>query len=167
MSARKSRRRAGFYRKALAQREESGDGGTVDVGEIKQRLIEEMRRRPGELHLLLQGSKVVLRAAALEHRLSQKEGRGWRIRSPRCTPSSKGRSGCSDGGEAWLYKGKQSVYRYHIEDPIHFRESIRVTIEHGHANNLSNDYSSTAYWCQTEPHAPPPALPPPEGRLPR
>ena len=59
------------------------------------------------------------------------------------------------------------MYRYHIEDPIHFRESIRVTIEHGHANDLSNDYSSTAYWYQTEPHAAPPPLPPVSARLPR
>ena len=73
----------------------------------------------------------------------------------------------STGGDDWLYKGKQSVYRYHIEDPIHFRESIRVTIEHGHANNLSNDYSSTAYWYQTEPHAVPPPLPLVAERLPR
>ena len=73
----------------------------------------------------------------------------------------------STGGNDWIYKGKQSVYRYHIEDPIHFRESIRVTIEHGHANNLSNDYSSTAYWYQTEPHAPPRPLLPVADRLPR
>jgi hypothetical protein len=73
----------------------------------------------------------------------------------------------STGGEGWLYRGKQSIYRYHIEDPVHFRESIRVTIEHGHANNLSNDYSSTAYWYQTEPHAPPPRLPEVANRLPR
>lgn len=26
----------------------------------------------------------------------------------------------------------------------------RVTIEHGHANNHSNDYSSVAYWYQPE-----------------
>ena len=73
----------------------------------------------------------------------------------------------STGGEGWLYKGKQSVYRFHIEDPVHFRKSIRVTIEHGHANHLSHDYSSTAYWYQTEPHAIPPALPSADHRLPR
>jgi Protein of unknown function (DUF2961) len=73
----------------------------------------------------------------------------------------------STGGEGWLYKGKQSVYRFHIEDPIHFRKSIRVTIEHGHANHLSHDYSSTAYWYQTEPHAVPPLLPAVADRLPR
>ena len=67
------KRKSGFYRMAVAKREESGEAASVDVAEIKQRLIEEMRRRPGELHLLLQGSKVVLRAAALEHRLSLKD----------------------------------------------------------------------------------------------
>jgi hypothetical protein len=71
------------------------------------------------------------------------------------------------GTEDWPWKGKNSLYRFHIEDPIMFRESIRVTIEHGHANNLSNDYSSTAYWYQTEPHAPFPGMPDVEARLPR
>lgn len=67
----------------------------------------------------------------------------------------------------WPWKRKQSLYRYHIEDPIRFRKSIRVTIEHGHANKLSNDYSSTAYWYQIEPHKPFPALPPLADRMPR
>ncbi len=71
------------------------------------------------------------------------------------------------GTPEWPWSGKNSMYRFHIEDPIHFRESIKVTIEHGHANDLSNDYSSTAYWYQTEPHAPPPPLPPVDDRLPR
>jgi hypothetical protein len=59
------------------------------------------------------------------------------------------------------------MYRWHIEDPIHFRESIKVTIEHGHANDLSNDYSSTAYWYQTEPHGAFRTLPGVADRLPR
>jgi hypothetical protein len=42
-----------------------------------------------------------------------------------------------------------------------------VSIEHGHANKLSNDYSSTAYWYQIEPHGPFPALLPVELRMPR
>lgn len=50
--------------------------------------------------------------------------------------------------------GKNCMYRLHIQDPIHFKRSIRVSIEHGHANKLSNDYSSTAYWYQKEPHIP-------------
>lgn len=65
----------------------------------------------------------------------------------------------------WM--GKNSMYRFHIEDPICFEKSIRVTIEHGHANNLSNDYSSTAYWYQTEPHKPFPPMPPAKEREPR
>jgi hypothetical protein len=71
------------------------------------------------------------------------------------------------GTPEWPWGGKNSMYRFHIEDPIYFQESIRVTIEHGHANNLSNDYSSTAYWYQEEPHAPFPAMLPVEKRLPR
>jgi len=70
------------------------------------------------------------------------------------------------GTPEWPWKGKNSLYRFHIEDPIMFGKSIRVTIEHGHANSLSNDYSSTAYWYQTEPHAPFPSLPPAAERLP-
>jgi len=71
------------------------------------------------------------------------------------------------GNSAWPWKGKNSLYRYHIEDPIRFHQSIRVTIEHGHANKLSNDFSSTAYWYQEEPHKPQPALLSVEHRLPR
>jgi hypothetical protein len=69
------------------------------------------------------------------------------------------------GGPNW--SGKISLYRFHIEDPIHFKKSVRVTIEHGHANHRSDDYSSTAYWYQLEPHAPFPSLLPVEERLPR
>jgi hypothetical protein len=65
------------------------------------------------------------------------------------------------------FSGKVSMYRFHVTDPIRFRKSIRVTIEHGHANNMANDYSSTAFWYQTEPHAAFPALLTFEERLPR
>lgn len=58
-----------------------------------------------------------------------------------------------------------NVYRYHLEDPIPFTKSIRVTIESGHNNDRSDDYSSVAYWYQTEPHAPFPPLPAPEERM--
>jgi len=51
------------------------------------------------------------------------------------------------------------MYRYYVMDPVRFQKSIRVTIEHGHANNYSNDYSSTVFWYQTEPHAAFPSLP--------
>jgi hypothetical protein len=68
------------------------------------------------------------------------------------------------GGPNW--SGKSSYYRFHIEDPIHFRKSIKVTIEHGHNNHRSDDVSSTAYWYQMEPHKPFPNLPPVQARLP-
>lgn len=65
------------------------------------------------------------------------------------------------------YGGKNSMYRFHIKDPIYFESSIKFSIEHGHANKLSNDYSSTAYWYQTEPHKPFEQLPCVEKRIPR
>jgi len=65
------------------------------------------------------------------------------------------------------YVGKVSMYRFFVTDPIRFKKSIRVTIEHGHANNMANDYSSCAFWYQTEPHAPFPPLPPAVDRRPR
>lgn len=65
-----------------------------------------------------------------------------------------------------LYKGKISYYRYHIQDPISFSESIKVTIEHGHNNMRSDDWSSTAYWYQHEPHKDTVSILPVEERLP-
>lgn len=56
------------------------------------------------------------------------------------------------GGPNW--SGEISLYRFHIEDPITFEKSILVTIEHGHDNKRSDDYSSVAYWYQTLPHRP-------------
>ena len=61
---------------------------------------------------------------------------------------------------------KATVYRFHIPDPIPFKKSIRVTIEHGHANNRSDYFSSVAYWYQSEPHKPFPSLPSVMERLP-
>ena len=66
--------------------------------------------------------------------------------------------GVTCGDDAWTSAGQWSMYRFHVEDPVCFRESIRVTIEHGHANNQCNDYSSVAYWYQAEPHKPFPAF---------
>ena len=68
------------------------------------------------------------------------------------------------GGENW--SGQISLYRFHIEDPVVFHSSIRVTIEHGHANKRSDDLSSVAYWYQTLPHRPF-DLPRVDERLPR
>jgi hypothetical protein len=63
--------------------------------------------------------------------------------------------------------GRYCLYRWHTESPIAFEKSIRVTIEHGNANDRGDDFYSTAYWYQTEPHAAFPALPAAEVRIPK
>lgn len=63
--------------------------------------------------------------------------------------------------------GRYCLYRWHIESPIAFEKSIAVTIEHGTANDRSDDFYSTAYWYQTEPHAVFPALPAAADRIPK
>ena len=68
------------------------------------------------------------------------------------------------GQDNW--KGFITYYRYHIQDPVMFEKSIRVTLEHGHDNRRSDDWSSTAYWYQTEPHRPFRAFPGREERMP-
>jgi hypothetical protein len=57
-------------------------------------------------------------------------------------------------------RGRISTYRWHIEDPIPFRNNLLFTIEHGgHNDGPVSDYSSVAFWYQTHPHAPFPPLP--------
>jgi hypothetical protein len=63
--------------------------------------------------------------------------------------------------------GRYCLYRWHVESPIAFEKSIRVTIEHGAANDRSDCFYSTAFWYQAEPHAPFPALPALADRAPR
>jgi hypothetical protein len=64
------------------------------------------------------------------------------------------------------FGGKNQMYRFYVNDPVRFHKSIRVTIEHGHDNNFENDYTSTAFWYQDEPHKPFPNLPRASDRLP-
>ncbi|MBI3472434.1 MAG: DUF2961 domain-containing protein [Candidatus Solibacter usitatus] len=73
-------------------------------------------------------------------------------------------AGATEGPAA--YSGKWSMYRFHVEDPVMFEKSIRVTIEAGHANVHANDYSSVGYWYQAEPHRAFPPLAPAAERLP-
>lgn len=47
--------------------------------------------------------------------------------------------------------GFQHSYRFHITDPVRFSNRIKVTMEHGHANHLADDWASTAYWYQDLP----------------
>ncbi len=63
--------------------------------------------------------------------------------------------------------GRWCLYRWHLDAPLTFDESIRFTIEHGTGNNRSDDFYSVAYWYQTEPHAKFPPLPPASERIPK
>ncbi len=73
--------------------------------------------------------------------------------------------GVSLGSDVQEHFGKWSLYRFHIEDPVYFSQSIKVTIEHGHANDQANDYSSVAYWYQDQPNKQHKALPQVKDRL--
>ena len=47
--------------------------------------------------------------------------------------------------------GYQTSYVHHIENPVRFTKSVKVTIEHGHGNHLCNEMSSVAYWYAAKP----------------
>ncbi|OAL44928.1 hypothetical protein IQ07DRAFT_591773 [Pyrenochaeta sp. DS3sAY3a] len=63
--------------------------------------------------------------------------------------------------------GYQVSYRWHLPDPVRFNSKIKVTLEHGHANHLRDDWSTTAYWYQTLEGAPKLDILPVQDRLPR
>ena len=107
--------------------------------------------------------------------------------SRRRTPGSRG----ADAASMYRTQQRFGMYRWHIMDPIRFEQDLRVTIqalgwrpdrvnlpaqalskvmldrlEGGwrpakHYLPLQDDIASTAFWYQTEPHAPFPALPGP------
>jgi len=68
---------------------------------------------------------------------------------------------------------KWSLYRWHIMDPVCFRQDLRVSIQalgwwpNGRYQPLADDIASVAYWYQREPHSTFPALPPLGERWPR
>lgn len=64
----------------------------------------------------------------------------------------------------WM--GRTHCYRFHLEDPVRFQASLRASIEHGHANCLTLELASVAYWYQTLPSRPFPALPAAADRVP-
>jgi len=61
-------------------------------------------------------------------------------------------------------RGRVAAYRWHLMDPVEFEHSVRIELEHGHANSEVADYATVAYWYQTEPHDPLPPLPEPIDR---
>lgn len=71
---------------------------------------------------------------------------------------------------------RTTAYRFHIADPVPFTKSLKVTIEHKGAGPLPNgkwtgfkeradDFSSVAYWYQTEPHVVYTKMPPADDRI--
>jgi hypothetical protein len=74
--------------------------------------------------------------------------------------------------------GHTSAYRWHIQDPIVFQRSIKVTLEHwgwistdenperkSHSwNEREDDYATVAFWYQTGTPSPAPPVPPGEQR---
>lgn len=60
-----------------------------------------------------------------------------------------------------------TVYRWHVPDPVRFKRHIKVTIEHLWEQGLLNDYTSVAYWYQTEPVKQRQPLPPAAENQPR
>jgi len=66
-----------------------------------------------------------------------------------------------------LYRANQrfGMYRWHVMDPIRFKQDLRVTIQAlgwrsgGRYLPLQDDIASVAYWYQSEPHAALPPLP--------
>ena len=70
-------------------------------------------------------------------------------------------NGGDDRGAQWM------VYRFHLDSPVPFTKSFRMTIEHGHANHRSDNFYSVGYWYQKGPHTSRPALPPVADRIPR
>jgi hypothetical protein len=63
--------------------------------------------------------------------------------------------GCVMNGYDPRDYGRWCLYRWHLGDPVAFRSSIRVTLEHGHNNAFTLvPYQNVAYWYQVEPHSP-------------
>ncbi len=66
-----------------------------------------------------------------------------------------------------------TAYRWHVPDPVAFRKSLHFSIEQLPLKTVNqkppyrsgNYYYSVAYWYQSEPHAPFPALPSPQERV--
>ncbi len=67
--------------------------------------------------------------------------------------------------EAYHPSLRFGLYRWHLADPIRFEKDLKVTIQalgwrsEGRYLPLQDDIASVAFWYQTEPHHPFPALP--------
>jgi D-arabinan exo alpha-(1,3)/(1,5)-arabinofuranosidase (non-reducing end) len=89
-------------------------------------------------------------------------GQSWGYRPPEFSAPLHG---VSLGPED---EDRMTAYRFHLPDPIRFRERIRVMFRNWgwDVQARADDISTVAFWYQHEPHAPFPELPPVEDRLP-
>ncbi len=68
-------------------------------------------------------------------------------------------------GKNTVVGARMTLYRFHIQDPVFFKENLRVTMQalgwrgEGRYLALQDDISSVVYWYQTLPHEPFPAFP--------
>lgn len=86
-------------------------------------------------------------------------------------------SGPYSGYPLWQREGervpKHGLYRWHIMDPIRFRQNLKVTMQAlgwwpgGKFQPLTDEIASVGYWYQQEPHTAFPQLPVRNNRLPR
>ncbi len=78
--------------------------------------------------------------------------------------------------EGYAPGNRGSVYRFHLPDPVAFKKSLKVEIEHKGSQEFPDKtgsgfieredlMSSVAFWYQTEPHKPWPAMPAAVDRL--
>jgi hypothetical protein len=70
-------------------------------------------------------------------------------------------NGGDDRGAKW------TVYRFHLDSPVPFEKSFKMTIEHGHANHRSDNFYTVAYWYQAGPHKLRKPLPSVADRIPK
>ena len=56
-------------------------------------------------------------------------------------------------------RARLAAYRWHLPDPVPFRESLTLELERGRSNRDAADFATVAYWYQSEPHDPFPPLP--------
>jgi len=66
-----------------------------------------------------------------------------------------------------VWSCRVAAYRFDVAAPLPFASSLRVAFDHGIDSCINADYTGVAYWYQSEPHRPFPALPPAAARRPR
>jgi hypothetical protein len=126
----------------------------------------------GNDHFFIDGEKEPsLRGTGLEDYFCS----GWGFSQERSQ-----REGPYCGAPLWEENGadnRGSFYRWHIPDPVTFKKSLHVEIEHKGAQQFPDGkgtgfierddcFSSAAFWYQIEPHLPFPPLPAGPARFP-